>query len=127
MITLSSLQICKCTFTRKDNLMAHLRIQHIAKDHFKCKQCAYHTKNFSKLIIHVQKNHLGIFFTIHYIFYCWQLYFKAFQSIYSIKRVNIRNYAWLMLYDMLLQSIYNMHDQSIKNMFLFGLNFLLIT
>ncbi|CAG4954031.1 unnamed protein product [Parnassius apollo] len=56
-ISIHFCEICNATFTRKDNLMVHLRLQHIARDQFTCKHCMYHTKNFSKLIIHVQKNH----------------------------------------------------------------------
>lgn len=51
-------EICNATFSRKDNLIVHLRLQHINKNNFHCKHCTYHTKNFSKLIIHTQKTHL---------------------------------------------------------------------
>ncbi|XP_063539169.1 protein suppressor of hairy wing-like [Cydia strobilella] len=50
-------EICNASFTRKDNLIVHLRLQHINKNNYHCKHCTYHTKNFSKLIIHTQKNH----------------------------------------------------------------------
>ncbi|CAH2258339.1 jg10540 [Pararge aegeria aegeria] len=51
-------EICDASFTRKDNLMVHLRLQHIAKYSFTCKLCEYHTRNFSKLIIHTQRTHM---------------------------------------------------------------------
>ncbi|KPJ18232.1 hypothetical protein RR48_12080 [Papilio machaon] len=56
-ISLYTCEICHSSFTRKDNLMVHLRLQHIASNHFSCKQCPYHTKNFSKLIIHWMRLH----------------------------------------------------------------------
>ncbi|XP_068619156.1 zinc finger protein draculin-like isoform X2 [Battus philenor] len=56
-ISLYTCEICHISFTRKDNLMVHLRLQHIATDHFTCKQCSYHTKNFSKLITHWLRMH----------------------------------------------------------------------
>ncbi|XP_045776707.1 zinc finger protein 70-like [Maniola jurtina] len=51
-------EICDAVFTRKDNLMVHLRLQHIAKYSYSCKHCEYHTRNFSKLILHTQRLHM---------------------------------------------------------------------
>ncbi|CAK1583707.1 unnamed protein product [Parnassius mnemosyne] len=56
-IAIHMCEICDATFTRKDNLMVHLRLVHIAREEFTCKHCMYFTKNFSKLINHVLKNH----------------------------------------------------------------------
>ncbi|KAL0819590.1 hypothetical protein ABMA28_007678 [Loxostege sticticalis] len=46
-------EICNSTFSRKDNLMVHLRFQHILNNSYSCKySCDYQTKNFSKLVKH---------------------------------------------------------------------------
>ncbi|XP_021186407.3 gastrula zinc finger protein XlCGF57.1 [Helicoverpa armigera] len=50
-------EICESKFSRKDNLMAHIRMQHIIPNAFTCKQCLYSTKNFSKLVNHWHKHH----------------------------------------------------------------------
>ncbi|XP_026314679.1 zinc finger protein 25-like [Hyposmocoma kahamanoa] len=50
-------EICDACFSRKDNLMVHLKMQHISPKEFKCKQCSYSTRKFSKLLVHVQKIH----------------------------------------------------------------------
>ncbi|CAG9789352.1 unnamed protein product [Diatraea saccharalis] len=51
-------EICGANFSRKDNLIVHLRIQHILKKGYSCKYCSYTSKNFSKLVKHWQENHL---------------------------------------------------------------------
>ncbi|XP_045527897.1 protein suppressor of hairy wing [Pieris brassicae] len=50
--------ICSAKFSRKDNLLVHLRLQHIMNKRFQCKMCDFSTKNFSKLILHSQRMHL---------------------------------------------------------------------
>ncbi|KAF9415491.1 hypothetical protein HW555_006913 [Spodoptera exigua] len=50
-------EICSAKFTRKDNLMVHIRLQHIVKNVYKCKSCKYDSKNFSKLVAHWHANH----------------------------------------------------------------------
>ncbi|VVC91537.1 unnamed protein product, partial [Leptidea sinapis] len=51
--------ICTATFTRKDNLIVHLREQHLTnRNSFFCKICNYYSKNISKLILHNQRMHL---------------------------------------------------------------------
>ncbi|XP_049877897.1 zinc finger protein 660-like [Pectinophora gossypiella] len=55
-----SCQICHANFSRKDNLLVHLRLQHILRKKFACKQCSYSTSTFSKLILHVQHYHSGL-------------------------------------------------------------------
>lgn len=50
-------EICDSTFSRKDNLSVHIRLQHIFRKDFMCKFCSFTTKNFSKLVNHWHKNH----------------------------------------------------------------------
>ncbi|XP_075982771.1 uncharacterized protein LOC142981008 [Anticarsia gemmatalis] len=50
-------EICNSTFSRKDNLAVHIRLQHIFRKEYYCKYCLFSTKNFSKLINHWHKNH----------------------------------------------------------------------
>ncbi|XP_028176549.1 zinc finger protein 629-like isoform X2 [Ostrinia furnacalis] len=45
-------EICNSTFSRKDNLIVHLRYQHILNNGYACKLCEYGSKNFSKLVKH---------------------------------------------------------------------------
>ncbi|KAJ8723876.1 hypothetical protein PYW07_007856 [Mythimna separata] len=52
-----SCEICDAKFSRKDNLMVHIRLQHIVKTAFNCKYCLFSTKNFSKLVNHWHKEH----------------------------------------------------------------------
>ncbi|XP_022817550.1 zinc finger protein 569-like isoform X2 [Spodoptera litura] len=52
-----SCEICHVTFTRKDNLMVHIRLQHIVRNGYKCKSCKFDSKNFSKLVAHWHANH----------------------------------------------------------------------
>ncbi|KAJ2953353.1 hypothetical protein O0L34_g943 [Tuta absoluta] len=51
-------EICGAKFSRKDNLMVHLRMQHILRKKYACKQCNFSTSTFSKLCVHRNKNHL---------------------------------------------------------------------
>ncbi|CAH0400526.1 unnamed protein product [Chilo suppressalis] len=52
-------EICGVVFSRKDNLLVHLRSQHILRKSYMCKYCTYSTKNFSKHVKHWQENHLS--------------------------------------------------------------------
>lgn len=52
-----SCEICNATFSRKDNLSVHIRLQHIFRRDYFCKYCNFNTKNFSKLVNHWHKNH----------------------------------------------------------------------
>ncbi|XP_053613401.1 oocyte zinc finger protein XlCOF6-like [Plodia interpunctella] len=57
--TVFTCEICQATFSRKDNLQVHLRLQHIMRENYWCKICIYSTKNFSKLVRHWQNTHMN--------------------------------------------------------------------
>ncbi|CAH0594283.1 unnamed protein product [Chrysodeixis includens] len=50
-------EVCNAKFSRKDNLMVHIRLQHIMKNKHNCKSCSFGTKSFSKLANHWHKFH----------------------------------------------------------------------
>lgn len=45
-------------------------MQHISPKEFQCKQCSYSTLKFSKLLVHVQKIHMGNIFTTAFLCIC---------------------------------------------------------